>query len=107
MSNVGVNDLLVTWDRRDRLGDGTAVDDTYDIPMSEAAERYDLEILNGSAIVRTVTGIAETQYIYSASNQTDDGFSPPLAELKFNLYQTSENIGRGFQASKTVTVGVP
>jgi len=49
-------DLAIRWLRRDRA---LAADSWVlaQVPMSEASESYDLEIMNGATVVRTVTSI--------------------------------------------------
>ena len=91
-------DLSISWVRRTRLG-GVWADDT-DVPLNEESERYEVDILGGSAILRTiaVTGPAA---IYTAAQQTADfGALQPAIALK--VYQLSAAVGRGWPASATL-----
>jgi hypothetical protein len=71
------------------------------IPLSEVSEEYEVEIMNGSTVVRTVTGLTSPAYTYSAANQTTD-FGSGQTTLTFRVYQISDAVGRGFVASATV-----
>lgn len=104
MADVGADDLVIRWQRRDRLGQEFVEEEQ---PLSEDHEEYELEILLDGGIVRTIEDLTTPLYVYTSANQTTDGFTPPLTELEVNIYQISENVGRGFADSKTVTVGVP
>jgi hypothetical protein len=96
----GSNSVVLSWLRRDR---GNAEYVTHPATMSEASELYDLEILNGSTVVRTVNGLTTPTYTYIAADQTTDGFTPPLAALKVQVYQRGE-LGRGFPRQETLNV---
>lgn len=102
MADVDPDDVLIRWQRRDRRGFGTWSDP--DLPLSEVAEEYEIDIYDGSAVVRTVTDIADNLYLYSAANQATDGFTAPLDELKVAIYQISAQVGRGY--AKEATLGV-
>jgi hypothetical protein len=98
---VGGNDIDLAWVRRDRLNTEFVTNPTV---MSEATELYDLEILSGSTVVRTVNGLTSPAYTYTSAHQTTDGFTPPLATLKVNVYQVSGDTGRGFKKTETLNV---
>ena len=58
--------LAIRWIRRTRdlAGDNWTLPE---VPLGETAERYDLEIVHPSgALLRSVTGLAEPQFIYTA-----------------------------------------
>lgn len=96
------NDLNLSWKRRDRRATkGTWV--TSPPVMSETSERYDLEILNGTTVVRTLTDLTTPSYTYTSANQTTDGFAPPLTSLSYRVYQKGQ-LGRGFPRKETVNV---
>jgi len=94
------NDLDLAWVRRDRLG-GEFVTNAQ--VLSETSETYDLEIMSGPTVIRTVNGLTSPTYVYTSANQTTDGFAPPLASLKFRVYQNGE-LGRGFPRLESVNV---
>lgn len=85
-------DLLITWVRRDRF----AVTDpaATEIPMSEAIEDYEIDILNGDGErVRTIS-VSTTSASYSASQQVDD-FGAAQDSVSLRVYQISVAVGRG------------
>jgi hypothetical protein len=89
-------DLTFTWIRRDRSVAADGWDQT-EIPLSETAESYDLEILNaaGTAVVRTVSSLTSAAATYTAAQQASD-FSAGLPNpLILKLYQLSTVFGRG------------
>jgi len=92
-------DLLLTWLRRTRASSG----DSWvlvDVPLGEAAEAYDLEILNGPAVVRTVTGITTGSFLYTTAMMAAD-FGGPVTTLRFRVYQIGA-LGRGSVAEALV-----
>jgi len=90
----------LSWVRRDRLNTEYVTNPTI---LSETSEAYELEILSGSTVVRTVTGLTSPTWNYSSANQTTDGFTPPVTSIKFRVYQMGE-LGRGFPGEETVDV---
>ena len=92
-------DLLLTWLRRTRASNG----DSWvlvDVPLGEAAEAFDLEILNGAAVVRTVSGIGTPSFLYTAAMMVAD-FGGPVTTLRFRVYQIGA-LGRGGAAEAVV-----
>ena len=74
-----------------------------DAPLAEEMEAYEVEILNGATIKRTLT-TTTTSAIYTAAQQTADwgGLFAPGDTLDIRIYQLSALIGRG--AAKTITL---
>jgi hypothetical protein len=94
--DAGSGDWGFTWTRRSRVGgawtSGTSV------PLGEASEAYELDILNGlGAVVRTISVTSPTA-TYSAADQTSD-FGSPQTSLDVVLYQISATVDRGFPAT--------
>lgn len=86
------NDFELSWVRRTRFnGDGW---ETGDVPLNEDFERYEVEILDGSSVVRTVTINDQTNYTYTEANQITD-FGSSQSNIDFNVYQVSAIFGRG------------
>lgn len=96
--DAGTGDWALTWVRRTRVGgawtSGTA------IPLSEASEAYVVEILNGSTVVRTITGLTSPAATWTAAQQTTD-FGSAQSSVHFRVYQLSDAVGRGFAAEAT------
>lgn len=95
------DDVSLSWSRRDRLAVRDEVTDV--LALSEGSERYDLEILAGASIVRTLTDLTSPAYTYTAADQATDGFTSPLSSIKVRVYQKGA-LGRGFMKETTVNV---
>lgn len=96
---VASGDLTLTWIRRNRISGEWR--DAVDVPNSEAGESYEVEILNGATVVRTITGLTSPTASYTAAQQTTD-FGAPQASVAFRVYQLSAIVGRGHAATGTV-----
>lgn len=95
----GSSNLTITWVRRTRLGG--AWQDNVDIPLNETTEAYEVDIMNGGNVVRTLTGIISPTASYTAAQQTTD-FGSPQSSVSVKIYQMSNIIGRGYPAIATV-----
>ena len=95
----GSNNLTINWVRRTRLGGDWK--DYVDVPLNETSEAYEIDIMNGSNVVRTLTGLATATASYTAAQQTTDfGATQPSVSIK--VYQLSSVVGRGFAGVATV-----
>lgn len=90
--------ITLNWKRRTRYG-GAWVDG-QDVPLAEASESYEVDVLNGATIVRTL--VSNTPSVaYTAAQQTADfGSLPPSVSVK--VYQLSAIVGRGSAGIATV-----
>lgn len=89
------NNLTITWVRRTRYGGEWR--DSVDVPVGEASENYDVDIINGSSVVvRTITATSQTAS-YTAAQQTTDGLTPGNP-VHVKIYQRSATVGRGTAA---------
>lgn len=88
-------DLSISWVRRVRRNGGWL--NGTDVPLVEASEAYELEILDGGAVVRTVSGLTASSWAYSAANQVAD-FGSAKSSIHIRVYQISDAIGRGIPA---------
>lgn len=98
-------DVLITWTRRGRLG--RTLTSGADIPLSEATEAYQVDILSAAtppAVLRTlaVTAPAAT---YTAEAQLADGGALLSAPITIAVYQLSAIVGRGTPAVATLGIG--
>ena len=73
------------------------------MPLAEDLESYDVQILAGVAIKRTLTSTT-TSVLYTAAQQTADWGAPlgPGQMLTIRLYQLSNRLGRGTPAAVTL-----
>ena len=83
--------LAITWVRRTRSGGDSW--DTEDVPLSEAAEAYEVDILDGSTVKRTIAVTAPAA-VYTSAEQTAD-FGAPQTVVSVKIYQKSAAFGRG------------
>jgi hypothetical protein len=93
-----MDDLHLTWIRRTRLGGDTW--DTVEVPLGEAEERYEIDILDSAAVKRTLTATTPAT-TYTAAQQTAD-FGAPQASIALRLYQLSPTRGRGTPCEATL-----
>ena len=84
-------DLSISWIRRTRTGGDSW--NAGEVPLSEASEAYEVEILNGAAVIRTVA-VATPAAIYTAAQQTID-FGAPQPLVSVRVYQVSATWGTG------------
>lgn len=99
-SRDGSGSITITWLRRTRIG-GEWLDGTEDVPLGEASESYEVDIMAGDEVVRTITSLTSASAPYSADDQTTD-FGSPQAEIDVRVYQMSAAVGRGYAGSATV-----
>ncbi|MBN8531518.1 MAG: glycoside hydrolase TIM-barrel-like domain-containing protein [Alphaproteobacteria bacterium] len=95
----GSGNLTITWVRRTRVGGEWR--DFVDVPLSEEREAYEVEILDGTTVVRTITGLDVPAAEYLASQQTAD-FGSAQSAVAVKVYQLSMLAGRGIGTEKTV-----
>lgn len=92
------DDLTVTWIRRARWGaewmSGT------DIPLGEATESYEIDIMDGTAVVRTLTATTPTA-VYTAAQQIED-FGSTQSSVSVKIYQMNALVGRGHAGEATL-----
>ncbi len=95
-------DLEIRWIRRTRAsaGDSWAV---AEAPLYEEIEAYEIDILDGGNIIRTLSASAPAA-TYSAAQQTADWGAPlgPGASLDIVIYQISTTFGRGAPKAETL-----
>jgi hypothetical protein len=84
-------DLTITWKRRTRVGGDSW--DSVEVPLGEDAERYEIDILDGINVVRTLSATSPTA-TYTAAQQTDD-FGSPQSSVSLRITQLSTTAGRG------------
>ena len=93
-------DLVIRWARRSR---SLAADGWDGVPLAEESEAYDVEILDGSGVVRTLESTAP-RVTYSAAEQIADlgALLGPGDTLDLRIFQLSALVGRGTPAPVTL-----
>ena len=91
-------DIAISWIRRTRIGGDTW--EATDVPLGEADERYEVDILSGATVKRTLTSTTPT-VTYTAAQQTAD-FGSAQASVSVAVHQLSAVYGRG--AARTAIV---
>lgn len=105
-SRDGSNNLTIGWTRRTRYA-GDWLNNTGLVPLNEVSEAYEIDILSGVTVLRTITwagaydGNGNPTVPYSAANQTTDGLTPGNP-VSLKIYQLSGVVGRGFPGVKTI-----
>jgi hypothetical protein len=90
-ARAGGGDVTLSWKRRTRIGGDSW--DAAEVPLAEDAERYEVDILDGAAVVRTIASATPT-CLYGAADQIAD-FGSEQSSLAVAVYQMSAAYGRG------------
>ena len=97
----GSGDITLSWLRRTRSLAGDSWN-APEVPLGEASESYDVEILNGvRSVMRTVTGLGLAAWTYTAAMQTTD-FGALVTSLRLRICQNGQ-LGRGAPAEAVLT----
>ncbi|MCI5049398.1 MAG: phage tail protein, partial [Rickettsiales bacterium] len=94
-TNESNNDWSIAWVRRTRLGGEWR--DYTDVSLAESSEAYEIDILDGSDVVRTISATTSAATYTEAEQITD--FGSAQSSLNCMIYQLSDRIGRGYGAS--------
>jgi len=93
-----IGTYMISWIRRDRdlAADNWAA---AEIPASEASEAWEVEILDGGAVLRTLAS-STTSVAYTQSQQVADwgAVLGPGDTLRIRVFQLSASFGRGTPA---------
>ena len=91
-------DLEISWVRRTRIGGDNW--ELAEVPLSEASEAYEVDILSGNTVVRTLSSNMPSA-TYSASDQVAD-FGAIPATVSCRVYQIGATTGRGVARAAVV-----
>ncbi len=91
-------DLAVSWVRRTRIGGDSW--DAVEVPLAEETERYEVDILDGADVIRTLASTSPS-LTYTAAQQTAD-FGAPQGSIDLRVYQLSTVFGRGAPHTATL-----
>jgi hypothetical protein len=89
--------ILLRWVRRTRI-DGDSWE-TQEVPLGEASEAYQIDILDGVNVIRTLAASSPSA-LYTNADEISD-FGAPQSDLTFRVTQMSASVGRGFSAEAT------
>ncbi|RVD39058.1 hypothetical protein EN742_16085 [Mesorhizobium sp. M4A.F.Ca.ET.020.02.1.1] len=92
----GTGDWILTWRRRDRLGQAWPESGPEDPPMSETSEAYVVNIYDGMGVLVNSYDATTSTYTYTAADQTTD-FGSPQTSLEFGVAQVSAIYGDGIE----------
>ncbi len=92
--------VQLNWIRRTRV-DGDSWE-TRDVPLGEQSERYQVDILSGASVLRTLDTTTSTA-LYAAADEIAD-FGAPQSALSVRIAQISATVGRGIATDAIVTV---
>jgi hypothetical protein len=95
----GSSNLSGTFTRRSRLSSSWWVTGVP-APVGETTEAYEIDVMSGSVVKRTITSTT-TAFTYSAADQTTD-FGSAQASITFRIYQLSAVVGRGYPLEVTL-----
>ncbi len=95
------NSVTLSWVRRTRIGGDTW--ETAEVPLGEAQESYQLEILKNGTPIRIVIVFA-CGYTYSSIDELAD-FGSQQTTLTIRIRQISSDIGPGSALNATIPVG--
>jgi hypothetical protein len=95
--------ITLSWVRRTRIG-GELKDGTGTVPLGEASESYEVDILDGpgGTVLRTLASTSPSVVYANADILADFGAVP--ASLSVALYQLSAVAGRGFPRLITLEI---
>lgn len=94
-----VGNITIAWDRRDRKGGDRT--DYANLPLSEAYEKYELDIYVGGIFRRTINTATRSAY-YSKEMQLADTGSIQ-SQITVDVFQMSGVVGRGNAGTGVLT----
>lgn len=96
----GADGILLSWTRRTRT-DGDSWE-AVDVPLGEADERYEIDILDGGVVKRVLT-TNSISVLYPAAAVAED-FGAAISMISLRVFQISNTVGRGFPAEDTIAI---
>ncbi|WP_448680024.1 phage tail protein [Pseudomonas nicosulfuronedens] len=95
----GSGDLTAAWTRRSRLS-STWWWTGIPAPIGETSESYEVDVMSGSTVKRTISSTTPS-IIYTAAQQTTD-FGSLQSSITLRIYQLSTTVGRGYPLEVTL-----
>lgn len=90
--------LSIKWIRRTRIGGEWR--SNVDASIGEDSESYEIDVMDGATVKRTIASAAQSA-IYSTADQTTD-FGAPQHSVTVRIYQMSATVGRGYPLEVTL-----
>lgn len=90
--DAGTGDWTIEWVRRTRAW--TRLFQETPVPMEEAVEKYEIDVMDGSDVVRTSIVLGSPTATYTSAQQTAD-FGSPQTSVTVRIYQIGALLGRG------------
>ena len=91
-------DVAIAWMRRTRLGGDSW--ETSEVPLGEDSESYEVDILDGASVKRTLAASVPDVVYTAAAQAADFGSAQPAYDIR--VYQLSASYGRGTARSAMV-----
>jgi GTA TIM-barrel-like domain/Putative phage tail protein len=91
--------VTFTWIRRTRIDGDSWVGE---VPLGEDIEEYNVDILSGGTVLRTLVATTPST-LYAAADELVD-FGAAQTSLSISVTQLSATVGRGFPAAATLTL---
>lgn len=95
----GSENLSVTFTRRSRFSSNWWVAGVQ-AAVGEASEAYEIDVLDGSTVVRTIAATTPA-FTYTAADQVTD-FGSAQSSITLRIYQLSAVVGRGYPLEVTL-----
>lgn len=96
-------DLVISWIRRSR---SLSADlwSAGEVPVDDVPESYELDVMDGAVVKRTLSGLTGPQAVYTAADQIADFGAPlgPGSSLSVRIYQIAPLVGRGIPLTETL-----
>jgi hypothetical protein len=92
------NDLTIAWKRRTRVGG--AWRDNVDASLGESVQAYEVDIMQGAVVKRTLAA-STPSVLYTSAQQIAD-FGSNQASVLVRIYQMSSVVGRGYPLETTL-----
>lgn len=93
-------DIIISFIRRSRVESDTW--ENVEVPLGEAAEKYEIEIISAGNPVRTVA-LGTTSFTYESADEITD-FGSVQTQIDVRIFQISETMGRGIPFSGTLDI---
>jgi hypothetical protein len=98
---AGGHDTLVTWVRRGRINAGW--NNNFDVPVDENVLSYQVQVLSGTTVKRTVTVTSATSFLYTQAMASADGFTTGNP-VNFSVAQNSDQGLLGYVSTVSSTI---